>query len=130
MATKTHATWQEELAAECRKLRLPTPNFNIVSDRRGEQPLCHHVQTSDEFMEYPGLTCHYVPGGRTAWSATVTIQGQNLAARYWYDGQYINNAKEDAAEVACTKLRNPSITSSRSDSYRTPVGHSQGGWHR
>ncbi|KAI1618164.1 hypothetical protein EDD37DRAFT_646976 [Exophiala viscosa] len=103
MATKTHATWQDELAAECRKLRLPAPNFNIVSDRRG---------------------------GRTAWSATVTIQGQNLAARYWYDGQYINNAKEDAAEVACTKLRNPSITASRSDSYRTPVGHSQGGWHR
>jgi len=50
-------------------------------------------------------------GGRTAWSATVTIQGQNVAARYWYDGQFLNNAKEDAAEVACTKLRNPSITS-------------------
>jgi len=49
-------------------------------------------------------------GGRTAWSATVTIQGQNVAARYWYDGQFLNNAKEDAAEVACTKLRNPSIT--------------------
>ncbi|KAJ5090515.1 hypothetical protein N7532_009199 [Penicillium argentinense] len=39
-------------------------------------------------------------GGRTAWSSTVTVQGQNIAARYWYDGQYINNAKEDAAEVA------------------------------
>ena len=51
-------------------------------------------------------------GGRTAWSATVTIQGENLAARYWYDGQFLNNAKEDAAEVACTRLRNPSITQS------------------
>lgn len=49
-------------------------------------------------------------GGRTAWSATVTIQSQNIAARYWYDGQYLNNAKEDASEVACAKLRNPSIT--------------------
>ena len=48
-------------------------------------------------------------GGRTAWSATVTIQGQNMAARFWYDGQYLNNAKEDAAEVACTKIRNPAI---------------------
>lgn len=43
-------------------------------------------------------------GGRTAWSSTVTIQGQNIAARFWYDGQYINNAKEDAAEVALMKL--------------------------
>ncbi|CAL5869428.1 uncharacterized protein PFLUO_LOCUS3657 [Penicillium psychrofluorescens] len=44
-------------------------------------------------------------GGRTAWSSTVSIQGyQNIAARYWYDGQYINNAKEDAAEVALKVL--------------------------
>ncbi|KAJ5480903.1 hypothetical protein N7539_006797 [Penicillium diatomitis] len=43
-------------------------------------------------------------GGRTAWSSTVTVQGQNIAARYWYDGQYINNAKEDAAEVALKTL--------------------------
>jgi len=43
-------------------------------------------------------------GGRTAWSSTVTVQGQNIAARYWYDGQYINNAKEDAAEVALMQL--------------------------
>ena len=43
-------------------------------------------------------------GGRTAWSSTVTVQGRNIAARYWYDGQYINNAKEDAAEVALQTL--------------------------
>lgn len=65
-------------------------------------------------------------GGRTAWSATVTINGQNVAARYWYDGQYLNNAKEDAAEVACTKLRNPALSSS------TSRGGSSGGsgWER
>jgi hypothetical protein len=35
----------------------------------------------------------------------VTVQGHNtIAARYWYDGQYINNAKEDAAEVALKTL--------------------------
>ncbi|KAH0837233.1 hypothetical protein FOPE_04870 [Fonsecaea pedrosoi] len=78
MATKTHKTWQEELAA---------------------------------------------------WSATVTIQGQNLAARYWYDGQYLNNAKEDAAEVACTKLRNPSITAGQSTVYRAQSGYG-GPWAR
>lgn len=62
---------------------MPAPVYNIVSDRRG---------------------------GRTAWSATVTVRDKNLAARYWYDGQFLNNAKEDAAEVACTQIRNPSIT--------------------
>ncbi|KAJ5929621.1 hypothetical protein N7454_006571 [Penicillium verhagenii] len=43
-------------------------------------------------------------GGRTAWSSTVTVSGKNVAARYWYDGQYINNAKEDAAEYALKQL--------------------------
>jgi len=56
-------------------------------------------------------------GGRTAWSATVTVQNQNIAARYWYDGQFLNNAKEDAAEVACTRLRNPSITQAQGPQY-------------
>ncbi|KAI9678853.1 MAG: hypothetical protein M1817_005913 [Caeruleum heppii] len=57
---------------------MPPPIFNIVSDRRG---------------------------GRTAWSSTVTIEGQSIQARYWYDGQYVHNAKEDAAEVALQQLR-------------------------
>lgn len=39
-------------------------------------------------------------GGRTAWSSVVTIEGQQIQARYWYDGKNVNNAKEDAAEVA------------------------------
>ncbi|KAJ5389428.1 uncharacterized protein N7496_000496 [Penicillium cataractarum] len=39
-------------------------------------------------------------GGRTAWSSNVTVGNKFMSARYWYDGQYINNAKEDAAEVA------------------------------
>jgi len=102
MASKTHKTWQEELAAECRKQRLPNPQFNIVSDRRG---------------------------GRTAWSATVTVKGENLAARYWYDGQYLNNAREDAAEVACTKLRNPSIAAGQSTVYRAQSNYN-GPWAR
>ncbi|KIV90354.1 hypothetical protein PV10_07666 [Exophiala mesophila] len=96
MATRTHKTWQEELAAECRKQRLAVPVFNIVSDRRG---------------------------GRTAWSATVTVQGKNIAARYWYDGQYLNNAREDAAEVACTELRNPSITGRARGGYPPNSGY-------
>lgn len=43
-------------------------------------------------------------GGRTAWSSTVKIQGQTFAARYWYDGPYLNNAREDAAEVVIKML--------------------------
>ncbi|QSS66797.1 hypothetical protein I7I51_03009 [Histoplasma capsulatum] len=58
--------------------QIQAPVFNLMSDRRG---------------------------GRTAWSSTVTIQGRCFAARYFYDGQNTNNAKEDAAEVALTALR-------------------------
>ncbi|KAF3386490.1 hypothetical protein F1880_000085 [Penicillium rolfsii] len=77
-STAGRPSWQEQLQEEhCRRMKLPPPVFNIVSDRRG---------------------------GRTAWSSNLTIQGETISARYWYDGQYINNAKEDAAEVALKKL--------------------------
>lgn len=75
--TGNRVSWQDQLQEHCRCTKLSPPVFNIVSDRRG---------------------------GRTAWSSTVTVQGQNIAARYWYDGQFINNAKEDAAEVALKLL--------------------------
>ncbi|WZH49027.1 uncharacterized protein QYS62_010217 [Fusarium acuminatum] len=39
-------------------------------------------------------------GGRTAWSSRVTVHGKTLAARFWYDGKNLNNAREDAAECA------------------------------
>ncbi|KAA8572727.1 hypothetical protein MFRU_003g01370 [Monilinia fructicola] len=77
-------TWQEKLEMRCREAQIHPPVFQIVSDRRG---------------------------GRTAWSSTVTVQGQNISARYWYDGQYVNNAKEDAAEVALNRLSGSSPTS-------------------
>ncbi|KAJ5309096.1 hypothetical protein PENANT_c020G06112 [Penicillium antarcticum] len=72
-------SWQDQLNAYCSSTKRTPPVFNIVSDRRG---------------------------GRTAWSSTVTVQGLpgTVAARYWYDGQYVNNAKEDAAEVALKQL--------------------------
>ena len=69
-------------------------------------------------------------GGRTAWSATVTVQGVNVAARYWYDGQYIENAKDDAAEVMLTKLRTPSITAASQAQHQTRAGYGSGGWAR
>lgn len=75
------------------------------------------------------LVANVLVGGRTAWSATVTVQGYNLAARYWYDGQYIENAKDDAAEVMITKLRNPSITNNGTQ-YQTRSTYGSGGWAR
>lgn len=104
-------------------MRIPAPVFNIVSDRRGEFLL-------DVLPWRHNDSKNSGTGGRTAWSATVTVQGQNLAARYWYDGQYLNNAKEDAAEVACTKLRNPSISSSQATSYRSSSSSYPSGAYR
>ncbi|KAG6019501.1 hypothetical protein E4U41_003196 [Claviceps citrina] len=70
-------SWQERLEEFCRDAQLMPPIFQIVSDRRG---------------------------GRTAWSSRVTVYGQTLAARYWYDGKNLNNAREDAAECAINWL--------------------------
>jgi len=66
-------TWQERLEECCRLAQMSKPHFEMFSDRRG---------------------------GRTAWSSKVTIDGHCMEARYWYDGNYLNNAKEDVAEVA------------------------------
>jgi hypothetical protein len=66
-------SWQEMLVEKCFEFQIHPPVFQIMSDRRG---------------------------GRTAWSSVVTVQGQNFSAQFWYDGQHIMNAKEDAAEVA------------------------------
>lgn len=43
-------------------------------------------------------------GGRTAWSCVITVQGTQVPARFWYDGQYVNNAREDASEKALQLL--------------------------
>ncbi|KAF2718626.1 hypothetical protein K431DRAFT_212180, partial [Polychaeton citri CBS 116435] len=61
----------------CRSNGYRPPNWQIISDRRG---------------------------GRTAWSCTVTVQGQTCQARFWYDGAFVNNAKEDASERALQML--------------------------
>ena len=44
-------------------------------------------------------------GGRTAWSCRVNVMGSTVSARYWYDGKNMNNAKEDAAEMALSHLQ-------------------------
>jgi hypothetical protein len=59
-------------------------------------------------------------GGRTAWSSRVTVHGAVHNARFWYDGKNLNNAKEDAAEVAYHWLTNSNDSS--------PSNNSRGGW--
>ncbi|PYI24276.1 hypothetical protein BO86DRAFT_398603 [Aspergillus japonicus CBS 114.51] len=66
-------TWQARLEDHCKESGVPAPNFVIVSDRRG---------------------------GRTAWSSSVTVKGMLFKARFWYDGKNLDNAREDAAELA------------------------------
>lgn len=78
---------------------MSAPIFNIISDRRGTlYILACHADHADCL------------GGRTAWSSTVTVQGRNIPARYWYDGQFINNAKEDAAEMALMQFAQPNTS--------------------
>ncbi|KAF2235528.1 hypothetical protein EV356DRAFT_111117 [Viridothelium virens] len=81
-ASSAGSSWQEQLQNHCKAARLRDPVWNIVSDRRG---------------------------GRTAWSCTVLVEGHYIPARYWYDGQYVHNAKEDAAEVALQRLRGAQV---------------------
>lgn len=50
------------------------------------------------------LTVSIGAGGRTAWSCTVTVQGRTFSARFFYDSQYIDNAKDDASEIALNSL--------------------------
>ncbi|TPX15497.1 uncharacterized protein E0L32_004477 [Thyridium curvatum] len=81
--------WQQKLDDACREYQINPPVFQIVSDRRG---------------------------GRTAWSSRVMVHGQSFAARFWYDGKNLNNAKEDAAELALNWLTGGSNPSSPSTS--------------
>ncbi|KAK0628859.1 hypothetical protein B0T17DRAFT_168657 [Bombardia bombarda] len=88
----TSSPWQDRLTEACREYQMAGPVFGIVSDRRG---------------------------GRTAWSSTVTVHGTVYRARFWYDGKNLNNAKEDAAEVALSQISGSSPNSSSG---------SRGGW--
>jgi hypothetical protein len=52
------------------------------------------------WRRWVGLLISPSTGGRTAWSCFVVVCGKRIQARYWYDGNNLNNAQEDAAEAA------------------------------
>ncbi|KAK0743778.1 hypothetical protein B0T18DRAFT_392494 [Schizothecium vesticola] len=91
-ASASSGVWQERLNEACYEYQCAAPVYQVVSDRRG---------------------------GRTAWSSRVTVGGKTHSARFWYDGKNLNNAKEDAAEVALTYINGGSPTSPST---------SRGGW--
>lgn len=70
-----------------------TPHFRSFAARRIVRPACRALTLTLVF-----------PGGRTAWSSSVHIGNISVPARFWYDGQYVDKAKEDAAEVALQRL--------------------------
>ncbi|KAI0543814.1 hypothetical protein F4679DRAFT_80829 [Xylaria curta] len=78
-------SWQDKLEEVCRDYQIQPPDYQLVSDRRG---------------------------GRTAWSSVVVVYGKRFEARYWYDGNNLHNAREDAAEAAFTWLSTSSGLSS------------------
>lgn len=89
-------------------LALPSPplplhfaTFPVVClGMRGWSSCCLHRLLFFQVWQLVVLIVHFFLGGRTAWSSSVKLQGRTFAARYWYDGVFVNNAREDAAEVA------------------------------
>ncbi|KAH7072396.1 hypothetical protein FB567DRAFT_417019, partial [Paraphoma chrysanthemicola] len=70
-------SWVQRLHEHCQARGLAEPTYQDVSDRRG---------------------------GRTAWSTVTTVNGVHYPARFWYDGDYVAQAKEDSAEIALRTL--------------------------
>ncbi|KAF2035239.1 hypothetical protein EK21DRAFT_107363 [Setomelanomma holmii] len=75
--TTASESWTQRLREHCQARGLTEPTYQDVSDRRG---------------------------GRTAWSTVTTINGVHYPARFWYDGDYVAQAKEDSAEIALRTL--------------------------
>lgn len=70
---ENYESWMQKLENHCRLHGVANPIYQDVSDRRG---------------------------GRTAWSSIVSVNGVPYSARFWYDGKYVEQARQDAAEVA------------------------------
>lgn len=58
------------------------------------------------------------------------MQGQSIAARYWYDGDFVHNAKEDAAEVALKLLNQQPGASTVYQGQLFPQQQQQSGYGR
>lgn len=50
-----------------------------------------------------------------------------MAARFWYDGKNLNNAKEDAAEMALGWIQQSAAAASAASSASSPSSSRNGG---
>ncbi|ORY10345.1 hypothetical protein BCR34DRAFT_602190 [Clohesyomyces aquaticus] len=98
MATSRTTPYSQQLKEHCNQQGLPEPTWQDVSDRRG---------------------------GRTAWSSIAVVNGVAYSARFWYDGAYVEQAREDAAERALATIR-PTVNTPTSASHSNYYGHSHG----
>lgn len=109
--------------------------FNFIT---GDEPISHWKALLQHYCQTHGLRPPVYTvasdrrGGRTAWSCSVVVYSRTFNARYWYDGSYIGNAKEDCAQVAVDWLYNHDIShqglaEASSASTSSAVQHPSGG---
>lgn len=58
----------------------------------------------------------------------MVIGGQTVAARFWYDGKNLNNAKEDAAEMALGWIQQSAAISAASSASSPSSSRNGAGW--
>ncbi|KAG0123326.1 hypothetical protein HOY82DRAFT_544258 [Tuber indicum] len=111
------AKWQDCLAGFCKQLGISEPSYQEFSDPRGKQhpipsnPMNIRNSSPQSLLPSPIPIPKWLAGyksGRTAWTVVVTIlipPKLSARARFYYDVAYINNANEDAAELAMQHLQ-------------------------
>ncbi|RQM07718.1 hypothetical protein DH86_00001748, partial [Scytalidium sp. 3C] len=104
--TASHFSLSPAACAPANPPPSSTPYFRIFTS-----PKILAIMSQSSYSSAGSSWQERLEGGRTAWSSTVTVQGQSISARYWYDGQYVNNAKEDAAELALKHLNSSAPSS-------------------
>ncbi|KAH3952009.1 hypothetical protein HBH53_051820 [Parastagonospora nodorum] len=81
------------------RIRLPCPPLKIIMSQNWVQRLSEHC-TVRGFSNPSYQTVSDRRGGRTAWSSIACINGVTYPAKFWYDGEYVEQSKHDAAESA------------------------------
>ncbi|KAK4249578.1 hypothetical protein C7999DRAFT_30004 [Corynascus novoguineensis] len=96
-----YQSWQDKLENFCFENNIQPPLYLVVSDTRG---------------------------GRTAWSSLLSFGNDWIfQARFWYDGNNINNAREDVAEVTLKFFRSSIPLSPASSPATTSTTATSGG---
>ncbi|KAF2113083.1 hypothetical protein BDV96DRAFT_150938 [Lophiotrema nucula] len=73
---------------------------------------------SQNSLEQPQWQDYSDPRGiRTAWSSSVIVQGREYRAIMWRDYRFLDQSREDAAEVAYKTITGPTQGSSQQYQY-------------